>query len=141
MVIFKQHESCPSCQSKDNLGRWTDGHAYCFGCHYYEPPTILIKSLSQNVPFVKPSSFNIPPWPEDSSKIIGVRGWTWLKKYGIMESETKDYLWSDSRSWLIFPIYSVRALQDQGREVCIAWQARNLNPVRTKPKYVTYGPV
>ena len=33
---FLQHESCPACGSKDNLARYTDGHAYCFGCSYYE---------------------------------------------------------------------------------------------------------
>lgn len=33
---FLQHEPCPSCGSKDNLARYTDGHAYCFGCKYYE---------------------------------------------------------------------------------------------------------
>ena len=32
------HEPCPKCGSKDNLGRYPDGHAYCFGesCDYYE---------------------------------------------------------------------------------------------------------
>jgi twinkle protein len=29
-------ESCPKCGSRDNLGRYSDGHAYCFGCGYYE---------------------------------------------------------------------------------------------------------
>ena len=33
---FLRHESCPSCKSQDNLARYTDGHAYCFGCHHYE---------------------------------------------------------------------------------------------------------
>lgn len=36
---FIQHEPCNSCGSKDNLARYSDGHAYCFGCKYYEPPT------------------------------------------------------------------------------------------------------
>lgn len=37
---FIGKEPCPSCGSKDNLGRYSDGHAYCFGqgCEYYEPP-------------------------------------------------------------------------------------------------------
>ena len=37
--IGKEH--CPACGSKDNLGRYSDGHAFCFGqgCGYYEPPT------------------------------------------------------------------------------------------------------
>jgi twinkle protein len=32
------HEACPECGSQDNLGRYADGHASCFGagCDYYE---------------------------------------------------------------------------------------------------------
>lgn len=33
---FLRKESCPKCGSKDNLARYSDGHGYCFGCHYYE---------------------------------------------------------------------------------------------------------
>ena len=35
--VFVAHEPCPSCGSRDNLSRYSDGHAYCFGCEYYEP--------------------------------------------------------------------------------------------------------
>lgn len=34
---FLYHEPCPACSSKDNLGRYSDGHAHCFGCGHYEP--------------------------------------------------------------------------------------------------------
>ena len=34
--VFLFHEACPSCGSRDNLGRYSDGHAHCFGCGYYE---------------------------------------------------------------------------------------------------------
>ena len=36
---FVDREPCPSCGSKDNLARYDDGHAYCFGmnCDYSEP--------------------------------------------------------------------------------------------------------
>ena len=36
---FLGHEACPKCGSDNNLGRWSDGHAYCFGssCDYREP--------------------------------------------------------------------------------------------------------
>lgn len=34
---FTHHESCPSCGSRDNLSRYTDGHGWCFGCGHYEP--------------------------------------------------------------------------------------------------------
>jgi twinkle protein len=30
------HEPCPECGSRDNLGRYSDGHGYCFGCGHYE---------------------------------------------------------------------------------------------------------
>ena len=36
MTEFLRHEPCPKCNSKDNLARYTDGHAFCFGCEYYE---------------------------------------------------------------------------------------------------------
>jgi len=33
---FLHHEPCPACGSKDNLARYSDGHAWCFGCNYRE---------------------------------------------------------------------------------------------------------
>jgi len=33
---FVRHEPCPSCGSRDNLARYDDGHAFCFGCHRHE---------------------------------------------------------------------------------------------------------
>jgi twinkle protein len=35
---FIRHEPCPKCGSKDNLSRYSDGHAYCegFNCDHYE---------------------------------------------------------------------------------------------------------
>ena len=36
---FVQHEPCPSCGSRNNLARYTDGHGWCFGCGHYEGKT------------------------------------------------------------------------------------------------------
>lgn len=33
---FVRHEPCPACGSRNNLGRYDDGHAFCFGCGYYQ---------------------------------------------------------------------------------------------------------
>ena len=36
---FVGKEPCPGCGSRDNLARYSDGHAYCFGhgaAEYYE---------------------------------------------------------------------------------------------------------
>lgn len=130
---FSKHEPCPRCGSRDNLGRWEDGHAYCFGCFYYEPPQ-HIRSIAHKPEVVKRFPDTLVPWPEDTQVGIGQEGWTWLKKYGIMEAETKNFRWSDSKKWLIMPIYSVA-----NKEVLIGWQARNFNKDRPKPKYITHG--
>lgn len=39
MSEFVGHEPCPECGSKDNLARYDDGHAHCFGCDYFEKGT------------------------------------------------------------------------------------------------------
>ena len=36
---FLHKEPCPACGSRDNLARYSDGHAHCFGCSYYEHGT------------------------------------------------------------------------------------------------------
>ena len=35
---FVQHEPCPACGSRNNLARYSDGHAVCFSadCNHYE---------------------------------------------------------------------------------------------------------
>ena len=35
--VFLCKEPCPSCGSRDNLARYSDGHGHCFGCEYFEP--------------------------------------------------------------------------------------------------------
>ena len=41
-VTFLNYEQCPQCRtnnrdnSGDNLARYSDGHGYCFSCHYFE---------------------------------------------------------------------------------------------------------
>jgi twinkle protein len=39
MGTFLRHEPCPNCGSKDNLARYADGSATCFGCKHYEKPS------------------------------------------------------------------------------------------------------
>ena len=33
---FVRHEACPSCGSRDNLARYSNGNGFCFGCRYLE---------------------------------------------------------------------------------------------------------
>jgi twinkle protein len=44
---FVSHEPCPSCASKDNLARYSDGHGYCFSCEYFETAEGEIKVSSK----------------------------------------------------------------------------------------------
>jgi twinkle protein len=47
---FLQKEPCPSCGSRDNLARYTDGHAWCFGCGHYESAAGDPKQHTQRKP-------------------------------------------------------------------------------------------
>lgn len=38
MGTFIRHEPCPSCGSRDNLARYENGSATCWGCGHWEPP-------------------------------------------------------------------------------------------------------
>jgi twinkle protein len=39
MGEFVGHEACPECGSSNNLARYDDGSAYCFGCKHHEHPS------------------------------------------------------------------------------------------------------
>lgn len=55
---FLRHEPCPSCGSRDNLARYSDGHGFCFGCEHYEHGTddqpfegeSLLQTVSKAIP-------------------------------------------------------------------------------------------
>ena len=62
---FSHHDTCPSCNSRDNLAVYDDGHAYCFGCKYYknkegatkvtEANTIAVKNLARGTASALPA--------------------------------------------------------------------------------------
>jgi twinkle protein len=60
---FLQHEPCPKCGSRDNLARYSDGHAYCFGCEHREntggEQTVVIKKGEKNMDFVEGEIANL----------------------------------------------------------------------------------
>jgi len=61
VVDFVQHEPCPSCGSSNNLARYTDGHAYCFGCDHYEYADGEIKTVTtgKKKEFLQGEAFNV----------------------------------------------------------------------------------
>lgn len=85
-------EACPECGSRDNLGRYSDGHAFCFGqgCGYKErgegaavadnkPRRPMSQSLSE---YVEASVVGLPArnLSEDTCRLFGVRVGTFLGK-------------------------------------------------------------
>jgi hypothetical protein len=138
MAIFSKHEGCPKCGSRDNLARYEDGSAWCFGCRYWEPPTEVPWSrLPAAASFT--SSEEIKGSPEekltDTTKTFPRHVLEWLFSYGISAEEALRFDWLYSPRWdqLLFPLKDER-----GTTVCV--QARNFNPQRkSKAKYYNKG--
>lgn len=85
---FVQKEPCPKCGSKDNLARYSDGHAYCFtmGCDYYEKGDGL---EDEGAPRPASKSDHLIPIGEPSewaSRGINIET---AKKWGFTRSEYK----------------------------------------------------
>lgn len=122
-----KHEPCPKCGSKDNLGRYDDGSAWCFGCGYYEYATndAKFRNLDRReescVVQEKASPITLPP---DSDTYIPALGSSWLRKYDltIYEIIHNKILWSEKYKALIFPYFDVYGNLN-------AWQARNFETV------------
>lgn len=142
-MAFDKHEPCPNCGSKDNLARYMDGHAWCFGCGHFEQPNMATR-IAQTFPTITKDNYNwpmapdgkcacgdklkeycLPPCemaegsnialPDDTAAYLPVRVLTWLSKYGIMTSEVKDNLfgWSESAQMLVMPVYNGSSWHDR----------------------------
>lgn len=137
-MSFTKHEPCPSCGSRDNLARYSEGSAWCFGCHYYE------RGIES--PFVKERDNNygnnstttgLFDFLTDSgvTKSLESRARNWLTKYGVTSKHVarRGFLWDSSREQLLIPFWD-----REGKLVCV--QAKNFNPERTKKaKYYNIG--
>lgn len=133
MAKFVKHESCPSCGSRDNLGRYSDDSAWCFGCGYFER-----SSLS---PFVGERDGQIEindngvEFPRDSESNLDSRGLEWLARYDIRAEEAlrAGFKWSPYWEQLLMPF------RDRDGQLCCI-QAKNFNPKRaSKAKYYNVG--
>lgn len=128
MARFVGHESCPACGSRDNLGRYDDGSAFCFGCKYTErakhaPPRTLKETNDERT---------TPQLPDDTGNYFAPVAVEWLASYHctVEQAIRAGVRWSESRQQLIF------TLEDG------CWQARNFNEFQaSKRKYFTTGDV
>jgi len=133
MATFVKHEGCPSCGSRDNLARYSDGSAYCFGCRYTE--------RGDKSPFVgerdgkNESVSDGVRFPDDATNILDGAGLEWLAKYGLDAGDAfkAGFKWSPYWRQLLMPFYD-----GDGQLCCI--QAKNFDAKRaSKAKYYNVG--
>lgn len=129
---FVRHEPCPKCKSKDNLGRWSDGHAFCFGCNYYEPAERKLNAndSTNGMGVIQSPGRKEAVW----SSTIGPEALKWLRRYGITDQEIQDYdfMYDGSGHWLILPL--------QRPAGSGTYQRRYFGSREGIPKYITTGP-
>lgn len=125
---FIEHEPCPKCHSKDNLARYSDGHAWCFGCGLFIPAS---QSSGTVVTRAVPNKVVSLPW--DAKETVSLEAQHWLQRYGITLREMYDngVRWSAARRQCIFPI-------KDDSNVVIAYAARNFDP--KFDKWIIQGP-
>lgn len=139
-----KHEACPACRKRgndtrgDNLGRYNDGHGWCFSCGYYEPPDTE-KAMFQAfkaAPDWRKDEYeyddNFLMFPDDYTRYIPSLGLNWLNQYGLSGSEIVRHRfgWSEKISRLVMPVF------DKDNKI-LMWQGRAFG---RKPKYLTRGP-
>ena len=135
MATFVKHEPCPSCGSRDNLGRYSDGSAFCFGCHYTERATTSPFVGERDGKTQEYGTGDVFQQYREASNHIHGRGLAWLSSYGITATEAlrAGFRWSDSWEQLLMPLYD-----GDNHLVCV--QAKNFNPKRaSKAKYYNIG--
>lgn len=110
MSHFIGHEPCPNCGSRDNLGVWSDGHKWCFGCGFYIPRSEVervreLEKLQHNKN--KEGKKNHVILPSDYTHCLPDIALTWLKKYGLTDLEiVNNHIgWSESNGYLIYPCF------------------------------------
>ena len=135
MATFVKHEACPRCGSRDNLGRYSDGSAFCFGCRYTERAGVSPWVGERNGQSEEIDDGQRVVFPDDATTTLDSRGNEWLSKYHITATEAlrAGFKWSPYWEQLLMPVY------DNDGDVCCI-QAKNFNPKRaSKAKYYNVG--
>jgi hypothetical protein len=131
MATFLHHEPCPKCGSRNNLARYSDGSAWCFGCHLLVRPgdsgaihrNETHSQLKEEYVSLQPDlCFDYP------GHVV-----SWLARYGISVGEAIKHGWKYSPYWdqLVF-IFN----DEEGNPACV--QARNFRK-GAKTKYYNQG--
>ncbi len=138
MARFVKHTECPNCGSRDNLGEYSDGSVWCFGCHYHRSGSFLSKMEESKYTTTASAHRPIPP---DCTTHFHPRAVSWLTQYDVPIAEyiKRGVVYSPSRNQIIFRWFN--------NDKLVLWQARNLDKeytdkegrTKTLPKYFTSG--
>ena len=128
MAVFVKHEACPQCGSRDNLGRYSDGSAWCFGCHYTE--SISRSEHLHSVVQLKDDNVQLS---DDLCNDFPRHVVEWLGRYDVSVGEAIKWGWkySPGRDQLVFIFY------DKEKNIACV-QARNFRQ-GAKTKYYNQG--
>ena len=123
MSHFVEHQPCPKCGSKDNLGEYTD-HWFCFGCKYTKRKND-IHSIRERLNRTNMTDKEVQML--DNFSEIPRKAMQWLLSYGISKEEIDEHgiTWSNTNQLLVL-IQSAKY-----------WQGRSFD--KTKPKYMSSG--
>lgn len=128
MGVFVKHEPCPKCGSRDNLGRYADGSAWCFGCGYIERrdriPLFHVEKDDELVQLDDDLCLDFPGHVVE-----------WLAGYGISVPEALKHGWkySPHRDQLVY-IFRDEAGRVQATQARNFWKG-------AKVKYFTQGSI
>jgi len=132
MAKFLRHTSCPQCGSRDNLGEYDDGSAYCFGCHFSRAPN-RSRYVIERGETTYPDERSLP-------KLLGttsydsrcIQGWD-ACGCSVEELLLFGAKWDSEREQLNFPLRNLAG-------DIVAIQSRNYNQSRSKTqKYFNQG--
>lgn len=134
MSVFLHHEPCPQCRSRgadkkgNNLGRYSDGSAWCFACHYKEPRSGNSSVLHNEVKEVKNVTVSDDLCNDFPRHVV-----EWLARYDVSVVEAIRHGWKYSPKWdqLVFNF-------TDGEGEILFTQARNFRE-GAKTKYFNQG--
>jgi hypothetical protein len=138
MANFLRHTSCPSCGSRDNLARYDDGSAFCFGCHFTERGTESAFVRDRRRSLIQDEEVPTISLPKDAETNLPGCVVKYLSTYGISVREALGIgvLSSPYKRQLIYPYYTDNG---DGTRTLACYQARNFDQQASGPKYFNKG--
>lgn len=139
MAHFVRHAPCPACGSRDNLGIYSDGSKWCFGCKYRERGDLsgihLHDKRADDGNDASATGAVERAVAYHGSPEIAEPGLQWLGRFGITVQECLLWgiRWDPKYEQLVFHFHD-----EAGKLRCT--QARNFNRDRAaKAKYYNVG--